>query len=59
MAKFLEYQGKNFFKQAGIPIPEGVVANSPEEAKAAAAKLGKPVVVKAQVHAGGRGSPVV
>ncbi len=55
MAKFLEYQGKNFFKQAGIPIPEGMVANTPEEAKAAATKLAKPVVVKAQVHAGGRG----
>lgn len=55
MAKFLEYQGKGFFKQAGIPIPEGDVAKSPEEAVEAARKIGKPVVVKAQVLAGGRG----
>ncbi|MBC8438333.1 MAG: acetate--CoA ligase family protein, partial [Deltaproteobacteria bacterium] len=55
MAKFLEYQGKEFFKQSKIPIPEGMVAKTPEEAKAAAMKLAKPVVVKAQVHAGGRG----
>jgi len=55
MAKFLEYQGKEFFKQSKIPIPEGMVANTPEEAKAAALKLGRPVVVKAQVFAGGRG----
>jgi succinyl-CoA synthetase beta subunit len=55
MAKFYEYQGKEWFKKYGIPIPEGFVAKSPEEAKEAAAKLGKPVVVKAQVWAGGRG----
>lgn len=55
MAKFLEYQGKEFFKQSKIPIPEGIVASTPDEAKAAAEKLGKPVMVKAQVHAGGRG----
>lgn len=55
MAKFLEYQGKEFFKQSKIPIPEGIVANTPEEAKAAALKLARPVVVKAQVFAGGRG----
>jgi succinyl-CoA synthetase beta subunit len=55
MAKFLEYQGKEHFRQHGIPTPEGVVASTPEEAKAAAQKLGKPVVVKAQVQAGGRG----
>ncbi|MBC8440726.1 MAG: acetate--CoA ligase family protein [Deltaproteobacteria bacterium] len=55
MAKFLEYQGKEFFKQSKIPIPEGIVANTPEEAKAAVLKLARPVVVKAQVFAGGRG----
>ena len=55
MAKFLEYQGKEFFKQSKIPIPEGIVVNTPEEAKAAALKLARPVVIKAQVHAGGRG----
>lgn len=55
MAKFYEYQGKELFKKSGIPIPEGIVAKSPEEAKQAAEKIGKPVVVKAQVWAGGRG----
>jgi succinyl-CoA synthetase beta subunit len=55
MAKFFEYQGKEIFKKSGIPIPEGMVVNSPEEAKKAAEKIGKPVVVKAQVWAGGRG----
>ena len=55
MAKFFEYQGKEVFSKSGIPIPEGVVANTPAEAKKAAEKLGRPVVVKAQVWAGGRG----
>ena len=55
MAKFLEYQGKDFFKKAGIPVPEGFVAKTAEEAVEAAEKIGKPVVVKAQVLAGGRG----
>lgn len=55
MAKFLEYQGKEYFKQAGIPIPEGEAVKTPEEAVEAARKIGKPVVVKAQVLAGGRG----
>jgi succinyl-CoA synthetase beta subunit len=55
MAKFLEFQGKEYFKKAGIPIPEGSVAKTPEEAVEAARKIGKPVVVKAQVLAGGRG----
>ena len=43
------------FKKAGIPIPEGEAVKTPEEAKAVAEKLGRPVVVKAQVWAGGRG----
>lgn len=55
MAKFFEYQGKALFKQAGIPIPEGEAVKTPAEAKKAAEKIGKPVVVKAQVWAGGRG----
>ncbi|UCD80303.1 MAG: acetate--CoA ligase family protein [Desulfobacterales bacterium] len=55
MAKFFEYQGKEIFKKAGIPIPEGMVVKSPQEARQAAEKLAKPVVVKAQVWAGGRG----
>ena len=55
MAKFLEFQGKEFFKKAGIPVPEGFVAKTVVEAVEAAEKIGKPVVVKAQVLAGGRG----
>ncbi len=55
MAKFFEYQGKEHFRKGGIPIPEGMVANTAQEAEQAAAKLGRPVVVKAQVWAGGRG----
>ncbi len=50
-----EYQGKEIFASYGIPVLEGSVATTPEEAKAVAAKLGGTVVVKAQVHAGGRG----
>jgi succinyl-CoA synthetase beta subunit len=55
MAKFFEYQGKEHFSKSGIPIPEGMAVKSPEEARQAAEKLGRPVVVKAQVWAGGRG----
>ncbi|MBM3285957.1 MAG: ADP-forming succinate--CoA ligase subunit beta [Candidatus Eisenbacteria bacterium] len=50
-----EYQAKEIFRGAGIPVPEGDVAATPEEARAIATRLGAPVVVKAQVHAGGRG----
>jgi succinyl-CoA synthetase beta subunit len=51
-----EYQSKQLFAQYGIAVPRGAVARSTEEAKAAADKLGGNVwVVKAQVHAGGRG----
>lgn len=54
--KIHEYQAKELFKKYSIPIPEGSVAFSVEEAQAAAEKLGAyPVVVKAQIHAGGRG----
>ncbi len=54
--KIHEYQAKEIFKKFDIPIPKGQVAFSPDEAKAAAEKLGQfPVVVKAQIHAGGRG----
>ena len=55
MAKFFEYQGKEHFRKAGIPVPEGVVVNTPQEAREAAARLARPVVLKAQVWAGGRG----
>jgi succinyl-CoA synthetase beta subunit len=50
-----EYQGKQLFARAGIPVSEGRLATSPEEARAAAEELGGPVVVKAQVLTGGRG----
>jgi succinyl-CoA synthetase beta subunit len=50
-----EYQGKELFARYGIPVSEGRLATSPEEARAAAEELGGPVVVKAQVLTGGRG----
>jgi succinyl-CoA synthetase beta subunit len=50
-----EYQGKELFRRAGIPVSDGRLAVSPEEARAAASSLGGPVVVKAQVLTGGRG----
>jgi succinyl-CoA synthetase beta subunit len=50
-----EYQAKDIFRKYGIPIPPGEVATKPEEAEAIARKFGTTVVVKAQVHAGGRG----
>ena len=54
--KIHEYQGKEILKQYGVPVPRGRVAYSADEVRAAAAELGGPVVVvKAQIHAGGRG----
>nr|MBC8392249.1 acetate--CoA ligase family protein [Deltaproteobacteria bacterium] len=54
--KIHEYQAKELFKKYGITIPSGDVAFSPDEAERIAGDLGKfPVVVKAQIHAGGRG----
>jgi succinyl-CoA synthetase beta subunit len=50
-----EYQAKEIFRRYGIPIPPGEVAKTPEEAEAIARKFGTTVVIKAQVHAGGRG----
>ena len=50
-----EYQAKEIFRKYGIPIPPGEVATTPEEAESIARKFGTTVVVKAQVHAGGRG----
>ncbi len=51
-----EYQAKDLFRQFGVAVPEGELATTPAEAEAAAKKLGaKVAVVKAQVHAGGRG----
>jgi succinyl-CoA synthetase beta subunit len=51
-----EYQAKELLREFGVPVPEGRLATTPEEAEKAAKALGTPVVVvKAQVHAGGRG----
>ena len=50
-----EYQGKELFKRFGIPVSDGRVASTPDEARAAAEELGTQVVVKAQVLTGGRG----
>ncbi|MDX1645965.1 MAG: ADP-forming succinate--CoA ligase subunit beta [Longimicrobiales bacterium] len=50
-----EYQAKERFRAAGIPVPPGEVAQTPEEAEEIASKYGGPVMVKAQVHTGGRG----
>jgi succinyl-CoA synthetase beta subunit len=50
-----EYQAKELLVAQGIPVPMGEVATTPEEAEAIARRLGGAVVVKAQVHAGGRG----
>jgi succinyl-CoA synthetase beta subunit len=50
-----EYQAKEIFRKQGIPIPPGEVASTAEEAESIARKFGGTVVVKAQVHAGGRG----
>ena len=54
--KIHEYQGKEILRQAGVPVPRGIAAFTVQEAVEAAQKLGGPVwVVKAQIHAGGRG----
>ncbi len=50
-----EYQAKELFRQHGIPVPVGRVATSAEQARDAAEAVGEAVVVKAQVHTGGRG----
>jgi succinyl-CoA synthetase beta subunit len=50
-----EYQAKRLFAEHGVPIPQGDVAATPAEARGLAEKLGGKVVVKAQVHTGGRG----
>jgi succinyl-CoA synthetase beta subunit len=50
-----EYQAKEILRRYGVPIPPGEVATTPEQAEAIAGRYGKPVMVKAQVHAGGRG----
>ena len=58
--KIHEYQAKEILKKAGVPTLRGAVATTPDEAAKAFADLGKPVsVIKAQIHAGGRGKGTV
>ncbi len=53
--KIHEYQAKGLLAKYGVPVPRGEVALTVDEAEAAAKKIGGSVVVKAQIHAGGRG----
>ena len=54
--KIHEYQAKEIFRRFGVPTPRGQMVSSPEQAEQVAKELGTPVVVvKAQIHAGGRG----
>ena len=53
--KIHEYQAKELLKKFDVPVPQGIVTSIPEEARSAAHELGGSVVVKAQIHAGGRG----
>jgi succinyl-CoA synthetase beta subunit len=50
-----EFQAREVFDKHGVPVLDGAVAGTPEEAREAAARIGRPVVVKAQVKTGGRG----
>ena len=54
--KIHEYQAKEMFARYGVRVPSGVVAKSPEEARLATQNMGGQAVLKAQVHAGGRGN---
>src|SRR6266550_4336235 len=53
--KVHEYQAKEILRRYGVPTPRGIVVDAPDDARAAAKQLGGRVVVKAQIHAGGRG----
>ncbi len=53
--KVHEYQAKQLFAAYGVPVPNGRVATTPQEAREIALELGGPSVIKAQIHAGGRG----
>ena len=53
--KIHEYQAKDILRYYNVPVPRGEVAESPEKAKEIASALKTKVVVKAQIHAGGRG----
>ena len=58
--KIHEYQGKQLFKQYGVPVLRGIAVTTADQAEAAAKELGSPiVVVKSQIHAGGRGKGTV
>src|SRR4029453_5408655 len=53
--KIHEYQGKQLLAKYGVMVPRGVVVTNADQVPAAVQQLGLPVVVKAQIHAGGRG----
>jgi succinyl-CoA synthetase beta subunit len=53
--KIHEFQAKQLLKGFGVAVPEGSVAESADAARAIAEKMGREVVVKAHIHAGGRG----
>ncbi len=55
MARLYEYQGKQLLKTAKVPVPQGEVATTPQEVAKIAEKIGKPVAIKSQIWAGGRG----
>jgi succinyl-CoA synthetase beta subunit len=55
MVDLYEYQARDMFEKHGVPVLQGIVAETPEEARAAAEKIGGVTVVKAQVKTGGRG----
>jgi succinyl-CoA synthetase beta subunit len=57
--KIHEYQGKQIFRRYGIPVPEGQMVTTAEDAEKAAKALGGTIVVKAQIHAGGRGKGTI
>ena len=58
--KIHEYQAKEILRASGVAVPRGVVCSTPEKAAAAYTELGSAVaVVKAQIHAGGRGKGTV
>jgi len=53
--KIHEYQARDIFRRSGVRVPDGRVAMTPEEARQIAGEIGAPVMVKSQVHVGGRG----
>ena len=55
MVDLYEYQARDMFEKHGVPVLQGIVADTPDEARAAAEKIGGVTVVKAQVKTGGRG----